>query len=151
MKSDRIVCVGAPFFAAGEACSGRVWCLLCLLAALATPALRAQPAADAMPPWPADAQIVSAETLRQLLAGRTFQARLTNSNGWRFQYQGDYLFVDLASGARDKGRWHTTDGRSCVTYEGRFPSGCSEMRAGPGGVVYLRRNSTGEIVTLRQE
>jgi hypothetical protein len=151
MKSNRIPGASAPCGTVVKAGSGGGVCLLALLVALAAPALHAQPATAAPPPWPEDAQPVSAEALHQLLAGRTFQARLANGSGWRLQYQGEYLFVDLTSGARDKGRWQTAEGQVCVTYEGRFPSGCSDMRKGPGGMVYMRRSSTGEIVPLRPE
>lgn len=151
MKNDPIVGAGVVSGALAHPACGRGWRLLALLAGLAAPALHAQPATATQPPWPEDAQPVSADALRQALDGRTFRARLPNGSGWRLQYQGEYVFVDLSSGARDKGRWKTADGQLCVTYESRFPSGCSDMRAGPGGVIYLRRSSTGEIVPLRPE
>lgn len=96
--------------------------------------------------FPPEAEPIVAQALKSHLAGRVFKARLYDHTGWRLQFKGDFIFVNISSGASDSGRWRTEDGRLCVDYQ-RFPSGCSDIRASDSR-IYLKRASTGEVVTL---
>lgn len=102
--------------------------------------------------FPSDAEELSAAALDERLRGNAFTTSLPDGISWRLDYKSSgYVFVDVSNGARDTGKWRTEDGKVCVEYRARFPSGCSEMRGGPAGTLYLKRNSTGEIVTLRRK
>lgn len=129
---------------------------LLLAAALYGVAAHAQqvdPAAEAARiEFPSDAEELTAAALDERLRGNAFTTSLPNGISWRMDYKSSgYVFVDVSTGARDTGKWRTEDGKMCAEYRARFPSGCSEMRGGPAGTLYLKRNSTGEIVTLRKQ
>lgn len=97
--------------------------------------------------FPSEAQAIAAQALKDRLSGRVFKARLHDQTGWRLQFKGDYIYLNISTGASDSGRWHTEDGQLCVEYQQRFPSGCSVIRASDS-VIYLQRGSTGEVVVL---
>ena len=129
---------------------------LLLAAALCGVAAQAQqvdPATEvARIEFPSDAENLSAAALDERLRGNKFTTSLPNGISWRMDYKASgYVFVDVSNGARDNGKWRTEDGKVCAEYRERFPSGCSEMRGGPEGTLYLKRNSTGEIVKLRKQ
>ena len=96
--------------------------------------------------FPAGAQPVAAQALKDRLSDHVFKARLQDGSGWRLQFKGNYLFLNLSSGASDTGTWRTEDNKLCVEYQ-RFPSGCSEMRASEKE-VFLKRSASGEVVRL---
>jgi hypothetical protein len=56
------------------------------------------------------------------------------------------VFVNVSTGASDKGKWRVEGSQMCTEYA-RFPSGCVEMRASANR-VYLKRSSTGEVVAM---
>lgn len=98
--------------------------------------------------FPTGSQDITAKDLQQRLAGKTYTARIANDVGWEMRYGTDgRMAMDVSNGTADKGRWRTEDNRLCVDFEGKFPSGCSEMRA-DAKQLYLKRHSTGEIVAL---
>lgn len=96
--------------------------------------------------YPPEAQVITAQALKDRLANHVFKARLFDRSGWRLQFKGDYIYLNLSSGASDSGRWRTEDSRLCVDYQ-RFPSGCSDIRA-TDSAIFLKRGSTGEVVAL---
>lgn len=101
--------------------------------------------------FPPDAQTPEAGVLAERLRGQVFTARLANGTGWRMEYQSSgYMFADISNGARDNGKWRTEDGRVCVDYVGRFPSGCAELRLS-GDTLYLKSRTTGEVVMLEKK
>lgn len=112
-------------------------------------ALSAQtaPAAPSFPTeFPADAMVLPPQELQQRLEGKVYTAKLTDGTGWRLDYRGQYVFVNVSNGASDKGEWRVEGSQMCAEYA-RFPSGCAEMRASAAR-VYLKRSSTGEVVVL---
>lgn len=98
--------------------------------------------------FPAEAQALSDQQLKERLSGHSFKASLKDGTGWRLQFKGGYIFVDISSGARDTGTWNIKDGKLCTEYQ-KFPSGCSEVRSLVKD-VYLKRGSSGEIVHLER-
>lgn len=101
------------------------------------------------PAFPPEVQPISAKELYERLAGSTYTARSANGIDWELRYEPDgRTHLSLSNGATDSGRWRAEDNRFCVEFDGRFPSGCSEMRADPRK-LYLKRSSTGEIVALK--
>ncbi|MCV0437821.1 MAG: hypothetical protein K5880_04280 [Hydrogenophaga sp.] len=98
--------------------------------------------------FPPDAQPANAQVLKERLSGRGFVARQANGTGWDMNYAADGRFaMRLSNGQTDQGRWRAEDNRVCIEFEGRFPSGCSEMRVSPSR-LYLKRGSTGEVVAF---
>ncbi len=102
----------------------------------------------ATPTFAPEAQPVTAKALQERLAGKTYTARIANGIGWEMRYEPQGLMhMTVSNGTADRGRWRTEDNRLCVDFEGKFPSGCSEVRA-DASWLYLQRGSTGEIVVL---
>jgi hypothetical protein len=98
--------------------------------------------------FPPEASALSAVALQDRLSGRAFTVRLARGGSADLDYGADGRYrIRLSSGESDQGRWRTEEGRVCVTYEGRFPSGCSEMRA-TADRLYTKRGSTGEVLVL---
>ena len=96
--------------------------------------------------FPADAMALAPQELQQRLDGKVYTAEPANGTGWRAEYRGQYVFVNVSTGASDKGQWRVEGSQICTEYT-RFPSGCVEMRASANR-VYLKRTSTGEVVAM---
>lgn len=96
--------------------------------------------------FPADSVALAPQELQPRLDGKVYTAELVNGTGWRLDYRGQYMFVNVSTGASDKGRWRVEGSQVCAKYE-RFPSGCVEMRASATR-LYLKRSSTGDVVAL---
>jgi len=95
-----------------------------------------------------EAQPITANALQERLAGKTYTATAASGIGWEMRYEASgRMQMTLSNGAADGGRWRTEDSRLCTVFEGNFPSGCSEVRAG-AKQLYLKRASTGEVVVL---
>jgi hypothetical protein len=98
--------------------------------------------------FPAEAKVIKAPALTDRLSGRAYTAHPSNGKVWKMNFGTDGRFnITTGEGQSDKGRWRVEDSRLCVEYEGQFPSGCSEMRAGDK-MLYLKRSSTGEVVAF---
>jgi len=101
--------------------------------------------------FPDGAQSPTAAQLAEQLGGRVFTAKLFDGVTWRMEYQSSgYLFLNVSTGQRDSATWRTEDGRVCLEFRGRFPSGCTEFRM-RGDTLYLKRSSTGEVVALLKQ
>ena len=75
-----------------------------------------------------EAQPKLAKALQETLAGKTYTARLASGIGWEMRYEANgRMQMTVSNGTADGGRWHTEDNRLCVDFEGKFPSGCSEV------------------------
>lgn len=101
--------------------------------------------------FPADAQVLSASELDARLRGKVYTATLANGVGWRADYKNSgYVFVNTTNGGSDTGQWRTENGKVCVQYRGRFPSGCTEMRGG-AQALYAKSNANGVVTVLQPE
>lgn len=108
----------------------------------------AAPGASVPKDFPSDAKLIAAQALKDRLSGRGFTARQANGVGWDMTYDPDGRFtMRTSNGLMDQGRWRAEDNRVCIEFEGRFPSGCSEMRVSPNR-LHLKRASNGEVVAL---
>ena len=100
--------------------------------------------------FPADAEIIEGEALRQRMAGKSFTAVAADGQEMRLQYkENGFAFIDTSRGFRDTGKWRV-DGKNICTDWSRAPNGCAEVRF-QGEVVYLRRISNNEILLLKQK
>jgi len=98
--------------------------------------------------FPSDAQPIAAQALHERLASRAFTARVAGGATWEIRYEANgRMQMTVSNGMADAGRWRTEDNRLCVDFDGKFPSGCSEVRA-DAKQLYLKRASNGEIVAL---
>ncbi len=113
-----------------------LWCLPVVAVAQAT-----------MPTeFPADATEPTAEALQARLLGKDFAVQPFSGPGWRLQFNSSgYAFLDVDTGARDKGTWRVEGDKLCVNWQ-RVTSGCSQIRL-RGDAVYLKRAS-GEVVLM---
>ena len=105
-------------------------------------------AACATANFPSEAQPMPAKALHERLSGKAFVG-YSMGMGWETRHHEDGRFqMRLTNGESDQGRWRTEDSRVCWEFEGKFPSGCSEVRA-DARQLYLKRVSTGEIVVMK--
>ncbi|MDB5892417.1 MAG: hypothetical protein JWP47_3248 [Polaromonas sp.] len=99
--------------------------------------------------FPAEATPLAGTELQARIAGKAFNAKPADGNGWRTQYNANgYAFLDTSRGYRDTGSWRVEKNTLCVNWQ-KLPSGCNEVRAIEGS-LYLKRVS-GEVVRLTAE
>ena len=115
-----------------------------LLAVLVAPTLALAQAAFPTD-WPADAQPLSADALRQRLVGKTFIARSLTSPEIRTEYQESFAYINIGE-TRDSGKWKTEGSTVCNEWRKIRPA-CSEMRA-VGDALYVKRANNGEIMQM---
>ena len=97
--------------------------------------------------FPVDSAPLAPEVLKQRLAGKVFKVKPADGPSWRLEYKASgYVFLDTSSGYRDTGKWRVEGTQLCTDWQ-RTPSACSETRA-KGDVIYVKRNSNGEVVSL---
>ena len=114
--------------------------------ALATATTVAQAQAPAAPPdFPADAQPLTADALRQRLSGKVFSAKPAAGAAWRLQYQASGYFYINAGSYSDGGNWRVEGSQLCSEPQ-KSKAGCNEMRLA-GESLYMKRDS-GEIIKL---
>ena len=98
--------------------------------------------------FPADAENVEGDALRQRMAGKSFTAVAADGLEMRLQYKDNgFAFLDTSRGFRDTGKWRV-EGKNVCTDWNRAPSGCSETRT-RGELVHIRRVSNNEILLLK--
>lgn len=122
-----------------------------LLAALCLgllPSFAGAQSAAPLPTFPADAQPVAPEVLKERLTGKSFSYRTASGGEARLQFKGDFVYVN-AGQTNDSGRWRTEGSQMCIEWN-RIPnSGCSEARM-LGNTVYLTRVANGEVIRLEE-
>ena len=100
--------------------------------------------------FPPDSSAISADALRERMAGKVFRVKPADGTTWRLEYkESGYAFLDTSRGAKDTGKWSTQDSKLCHEWQ-RVPSGCSDARM-KDSVIYLKRSTNGEVVALLQE
>ncbi|MEO6408943.1 MAG: hypothetical protein ABIO45_09355 [Burkholderiaceae bacterium] len=83
--------------------------------------------------FPADSVALSPTALTERLSGKTFLAKPVSDPEVRVQYRSDFAFVNVGN-ASDEWR--------------NFRPSCSEVRL-LGGVMYVKRASSGEVMILQ--
>ena len=97
--------------------------------------------------FPAEAEAVTADALRDRIAGKVYDVKTFDGATWRLQYKPNgYAFIDTSKGLRDSGKWRIEGSKLCSEWQ-RTPSGCSEARV-KGNTVYVKRVANGEVVAL---
>lgn len=96
--------------------------------------------------FPEGVTLPIAQDLKTALAERIFKAKYANGMTVRYQFKGDYLYVD-AGRRSDSGPWRVEDGKMCVDFRRTFPSGCVQARM-LVDAVWFKRATTGEVVQL---
>lgn len=94
--------------------------------------------------FPADAKPLTADDLRQRLAGNVFHVPLADGSSMRLQYQAaGYYYVDTSRGARVNGTWRADGTRLCTDRVNRGPA-CNEVRLADDA-LHVKLDS-GEVV-----
>jgi hypothetical protein len=112
---------------------------------LASASAQAQASAPAaVPDFPPEGKPLSADALRERLAGKVFHVALANGTSWRLQYQsGGFFYINVSTGYADSGKWRTEDSKLCSEPQ-KTKAACNEVRL-VGELIHLKRDS-GEIV-----
>jgi hypothetical protein len=98
----------------------------------------------AVPDFPRDAKPLSADALRERLAGKVFHVALASGASWRLQYQsGGFYYIKVSTGYSDSGKWRVEDSKLCAEPQ-KTKASCSDVRL-VGDLIWLKRDS-GEIV-----
>ncbi len=106
-------------------------------------------AQTAVPPaapvdFPSDAKPLTAEDLRQRLAGKVFHVPLADGSSMRLQYQAaGYYYVNTSRGTSVNGTWRADGTRLCTDRINRGPA-CNEVRLA-GDALHVKLDS-GEVV-----
>ncbi|HET9978138.1 MAG TPA: hypothetical protein VFQ20_11915 [Burkholderiaceae bacterium] len=96
--------------------------------------------------FPPEARTLTADALRERLAGKVFHVALANGASWRLQYQsGGYFYLNVSTGYADSGKWRVEDSKLCSEPQ-KTRAACNDVRL-VSDLIYLRRDS-GEIVRL---
>lgn len=96
--------------------------------------------------FPDTALAPNADSLREHLAGKSFNVKPFNGASWRLEYASNgYVFLNTSTGYSDKGRWRVEDGKLCAEWT-KLTSGCNEARLA-GSFLLIKRHN-GEVVTL---
>jgi hypothetical protein len=95
--------------------------------------------------WPASAQLLTADALRQRLVGKTFVAKSVTGSDVRTEYQETFAYINVGE-TSDSGKWRTEGSTVCNEWK-RLRPACSEIRA-VGDLLYVRRANNGEIMAL---
>lgn len=104
---------------------------------------------EAPPPapteFPADAAPLSAAALKEKLAGKVFNVKLHNGDGWRLEYRTNGFFHVNVGSFSSSGPWDTDGSKLCAKLRGQ-DTACNEIRQS-GDTLYLKRTS-GEVIAL---
>jgi len=121
-----------------------------LCGALAIPAAMAQ--APAVPiEFPQEAKPMTAQALKERLAGKVFKARPAGGGWFRLEYRanGQY-FLNTDRGFNSTGTWRV-DGSILCTDRPGAPESCGETRAA-GDTLYVKRSTApGEVLKLESD
>ena len=133
-----------PFQRTALPAAALLWAGLCACASAQT-----SPSEAMNKEFPAGVSSLSAQGVEAAVTNGLFRARFADGVQMRYQFKGQYLYLDTSRCARDTGRWTAQDGQLCVEFR-QFPSGCSEIRQ-EGEYLWLKRASTGEVIRLARE
>ena len=95
--------------------------------------------------WPASAQPLTADMLRQRLVGKTFVAKSLTGPEVRTEYQETFAYINVGE-TNDSGKWRTEGSAVCNEWK-RLRPACSEIRA-VGDALYVKRANNGEIMAM---
>jgi hypothetical protein len=120
-------------------CAALLW-----VASVSAQAQASAPAAA--PDFPPDAKPLSADALRERLAGKVFHVALANGASWRLQYQSSgFFYINVSTGYSDSGKWRVEDSKLCAEPQ-KTRAACNDARL-VADLIYLKRDS-GEIIKL---
>jgi len=95
--------------------------------------------------FPADAQTLPVDELKQSLSGKVFMLNWVGAPAWRMEFKDDgYIFFN-AGAANGSGTWRAESGKVCTDMRA-FGNNCNELRKS-GEVLYYKRLS-GEVIAM---
>ena len=95
--------------------------------------------------FPADAQALSVEQLKQSLSGRTFALTWVGAPAWRMEFKDTGHVFFNAGSASGSGTWRADAGQVCTEMR-PFGNNCNEIRKS-GDRLYYKRLS-GEVIAM---
>lgn len=121
-----------------------------LISALAFLSPAAWPQTTASPPeFPAEAQAITPEAMKERLAGKKFTSRYSNGMTVTLHYSADQaLQLDMSTGLSARGTWRVDGAQICMQFQ-NAPSGCGESKA-TATQIYFRRYTNQEVIQLNE-
>lgn len=118
---------------------------------LAVCSAHAQQNGQMMTEFPTGATNNDSKAIHAAFADKVLFATYANGMKVRFEFKGDFVYVDVSSGARGHAKWRIDDAKLCTEFiSGRFPNGCSESRL-EGETIWVKRFANGEVVKLAKD
>ncbi len=123
--------------------------LFCGFAAFAQTPPASAPSGE-LPPFPADAKTLSADEMKKLFDGNTFEGKFAKGGQFRWQFNtAGFVFFNFPRIA-DSGKWsYKEPSRFCFETK-TIPADCVEVRSTATGLA-LRRTSNNEIVLMNKQ
>lgn len=98
--------------------------------------------------FPAEAQAIPSDTLKERLAGNRFTSQYSNGVIVTMSYGADQsLLLDMSTGFSARGTWRVEGSQICLQLGADQPSGCGETKA-TATHLYFRRFTNQEIIQL---
>ena len=95
--------------------------------------------------FPADAQSLPVDELKQALSGKVFMLSWVGASTWRMDFKDDgYIFFNAGT-ANGSGTWRAESGKVCTEMRA-FGNNCNEIRKS-GDLLYYKRLS-GEVIAM---
>jgi len=111
---------------------------LCSMAALAQ--------SPATKEFPADAQALPVDTLKQSLSGKVFMLNWVGAPAWRMEFKDDgYIFFNAGT-VNGSGTWRADSGKVCTDMRA-FGNNCNEVRQS-GDLLYYNKRQSGEVIAM---
>jgi hypothetical protein len=95
--------------------------------------------------FPADAQALSVDELKQALSGKVFMLSWVGAPAWRMEFKDDgYIFFNAGT-TNGSGTWRAESGKVCTDMRA-FGNNCNDVRKS-GDLLYYKRLS-GEVIAM---
>ena len=118
---------------------------------LAACSAQAQQSGQMVTEFPPGATNTDNKALHAAFADKVLFATYANGIKVRYEFKGEFVYVDVSSGARGHGKWRIDDAKLCTEFiSGRFSNGCSESRL-DGDTIWVKRFANGEVVKVTKD
>ena len=118
----------------------------CLLVFLFVPLIALAQSAPATA-FPEGSVPLEAEALQRFLTGKTFWVKPVEGSEFRMGTRDSYAYINIGANS-DTGRWKAVGSTVCIEWQ-KFTPACYPDARMAGGVLYVKRTNTGEVVPFR--
>ena len=111
----------------------------------------AQQSGQMVTEFPPGATNNDSKAIHAAFADKVLFTTYANGIKVRYEFKGEFLYLNVSNGASDTVKWRIDDAKLCTeSISGRFPNGCSESRL-EGETIWVKRFANGEVVKLAKD